>query len=350
MDFGTLRFTSNNAERNQSTMSYHHLTPIERGKIEALRREGQGVRRIAAALGRSPSTLSRELQRNPAHNGYEAAKAQRRYHERREVCRPQRKLGHRPLWDYVFEKLPEGWTPEVVAGRLPLAFPGDPKMRISHETLYRGLYGDERMHCLIKSLPQARPKRRRRGQGKTRRGPSIPNRVGIAQRPAVVAERARYGDWEGDTIVGANQKAFITTLVERKSLLLRAKLTATKQAGEVAAAVVEALLDMPVPWVRTITFDNGTEFAQHEQMARQLPVAVYFADPYAACQRGRNENTNGLIRRFLPKGTDFTTISQEQLDRIVESINDRPRKTLGYNSANEVLRDSRQRASVALRL
>lgn len=331
-------------------MSYHHLTSFERGQIEALRREGLGVRRIASAVGRAPSTISRELRRNSLPSGFDAATAQHRYARRREECRPRRKLDHRPLWDYVFEKIPQGWTPETVAGRLPLAFADDARMRISHETLYRALYADERMHCLIQSLPQARPKRRKRGQGKTRRGPSIPNRTSIAQRPAEVDARLRYGDWEGDTIVGANQKAFITTIVERKSLLLRARLTPSKHAAEVAHAVVDALIDMPTTWVRTITFDNGTEFAQHEHMTEQLHAAVYFADAYAAHQRGRNENTNGLIRRFLPKGTDLTTISQQQLDHIVELINDRPRKTLGYKSANELFQESRVRVPVALRL
>ena len=331
-------------------MSYHHLTPIERGQIEALQREGRGVRRIAAALGRSPSTISRELRRNPVPSGYEAARAQRRYLQRREECRPRKKLQYRPLWDYVFEKLPQGWTPQTVAGRLPLVFKDDAHMRISHETLYRALYSDERMHCLIQSLPQSRPKRRKRGQGKTRRGPSIPNRVSIAQRPDVVAERSRYGDWEGDTVVGANQKAFITTIVERKSLLLRAWLTTTKQAAEIAGAVVEALIDMPTTWVRTITFDNGTEFAHHQDMTRQLHAEIYFADPYCAHQRGRNENTNGLLRRFLPKGTDLAQLTKTHLDQIVEMINNRPRKTLGYKSANELFEESRGRVCVALRL
>jgi IS30 family transposase len=331
-------------------MSYHHLTSFERGQIEALRREGYGVRRIASAVGRAPSTISRELRRNSLPSGFDAATAQRRYAQRREECRPRRKLAHRPLWDYVFAMLPQGWTPETVAGKLPLAFANDGRMRISHETLYRALYADERMHCLIQSLPQARPKRRKRGQGKTRRGPSIPNRVGIAQRPAVVDARSRYGDWEGDTVVGANQKAFITTIVERKSLLLRARLVPSKQAAEVAHAVVQALLDMPTSWVKTITFDNGTEFAHHESMTTELHAAVYFADPYAAHQRGRNENTNGILRRFLPKGTDLTTISQPQLDHIVELINNRPRKSLGYKSANELFQESRVRVPVALRL
>lgn len=329
-------------------MSYHHLTPTDRGQIQALVKEGKSRSHIADTLGRDRSTICRETKRNQAKTGYDAAKAQRRYHECRKTCRPAKKLDHRPLWEHVFEKIPEGWTPEQIAGRLPLDYPEDPRMRISHETLYQHIYSDQRLHCLIKYLPQARPKRRRRGQGKTRRGPAIPNRVGIEQRPKVVDDRSRYGDWEGDTIVGANQQAFVATLAERKSLLLAARKTQTKQAHEVAHAVVDALLDLPLSWLKTITFDNGTEFAKHELITRSLPADIYFARPYAAYQRGTNENTNGLIRRYLPKGTDLRELTKDQLRRIVEALNNRPRKKLGYRTPNEIFQQQRERTLIAL--
>lgn len=329
-------------------MSYTHLTPTCRGRIQALRDEGKGMRQIAASVHRNPSTISRELRRNGLSSGYGAAEAQQRYEQRREVCRPGKKLDYPPLWNYVFDKLPAGWTPEQVAGRLPRDYPDDPRMRISHEALYQALYADTRLHCLIPSLPQARPKRRKRGQGKTRRGPSIPNRVGIEQRPTVVDERSRFGDWEGDTVVGANQQAFITTLVERRSLLTRLRKTHSKQADEVAHAVIEALLDLPVSWVKTITFDNGTEFAKHSDIAAVLPATIYFADPYAAYQRGTNENTNGLLRRYLPKGTDLRLTTHDQLDNIEQELNDRPRKKLTYRTPNEVYRQQLLGTRVAL--
>jgi len=329
-------------------MSYTHLTPPCRGRIQALFDEGKSMRHIAVVLDRAPSTIWRELRRNATNSGYQAGRAQQSYEQRRKACRPMRKLDYLPLWNYVFDKVPAGWTPEQVAGRLPAEYPDDARMRISHEALYQGIYRDERMHCLIPSLPQARPKRRKRGQGKTRRGPSIPNRVGIEHRPSVVDERSRFGDWEGDTVVGANQQAFVTTLVERRSLLTRLRKTNTKQANEVAQAVIDALLDMPVSWVKTITFDNGTEFSTHADMAAVLPVTIYFAAPYASYQRGTNENTNGLLRRHFPKGTDLRPITQNQLDCIAEELNNRPRKKLAYRTPNEVFDQQRLTARVAL--
>ena len=330
-------------------MSYKHFTPTERGQIQALLKEERNKSYIAGVLGRDRSTIGRELKRNQTKTGYDAQKAQRRYQQCRKACRPRKKLDHPPLWDYVFAKIPAGWTPEQIAGRLPLDYPEDPRMRLSHETLYQNIYGDERLHCLIGNLPQARPKRRRRGQGKTRRGPSIPNRVGIEQRPPEVDERSRYGDWEGDTIVGAHQQAFVVTLVERKSLLLTGRKTQTKQAGEVAHAVIDALSDMPASWLKTLTFDNGTEFAKHEQIAASLPTAIYFANAYAAYQRGANENTNGLLRRYLPKTMDLRTLTQGRLDYIVEELNNRPRKILGYYTPNEIFRRQRDAALAAFK-
>jgi transposase, IS30 family len=330
-------------------MSYVHLTPTERGHVQALLKEGKSKRYIADSLGRHRSTIGREVKRNVTRTGYDGEKAHRRYRQCRTACRPEKKLNHPALWNYVLDKIPTGWTPEEIAGRLPVDYPEDLHMRISHEALYQNIYGDERLHCLIEHLPQSRPKRRKRGQGKTRRGPAIPNRTGIEQRPKEVDDRSRYGDWEGDTIVGANQQGFVATLVERKSLRLTARKTRTKQADEVAQAVVDALSDLPASWLKTLTFDNGTEFAQHEQMAQSLPLRIYFAMPYSSYQRGTNENTNGLLRRYLPKGTDFRELTQDRLDQIVQELNDRPRKKLGYLTPNEVFQQQRQLALEALK-
>jgi transposase, IS30 family len=330
-------------------MSYVHLTATDRGHIHALRQEGKSLGYIADSLGRDRSTISRELRRNATRTGYNASHAHEQYQRRRTSCRKQRKVDYPPLWEYLFDKIPAGWTPEQIAGRLPLDFPNDPKMRISHEALYQAIYADPRMHCLIADLPQARPKRRKRGQGKSRRGPSIPNRTGIEERPKEVGERSRYGDWEGDTIVGLNQQGFIATMVERKSLFTCMRKTDSKQALEVAQAVIEAISDMPIAWAKTIPFDNGTEFARHELIAQHVPVDIYFAAPYSSYQRGTNENTNGLIRRFLPKRTDFRSVSQQQLDCFAQELNNRPRKKLEYRTPNEVFNRERQLRLVALR-
>lgn len=329
-------------------MPYVHLTPFCRGQIQGMHQEGKSMTAIAAALGKHRTTISRELARNGTARGYDAAKAQKCYAQRRKDCRPSKKLDHQPLRAYIFQNLPSGYTPEQLAGRLAHEYPDDSRMRISHETIYKALYTDERMRCLIQHLAQARPKRRKRGQGKSRRGPSIPNRVGIEKRPAIVDTRSRIGDWEGDTVVGSHHQGFIATLVERHTLLLRARKTTTKQAEEVAQAIIEELQDIPSSCLKTITFDNGTEFAQHEAIAEALPIDVYFADPYASYQRGTNENTNGLLRRYFPKGTDLRTVTQEQLDVVVEEINNRPRKKLGYRTPNEVFQAHLQASRRAL--
>lgn len=330
-------------------MPGHHLTLVERVKIQTYREQEMSPTRIALNLGRSVTTIRRELERNRTARGYDAEQAQRRYAQRRQPCRPANKLDYEPLRAYVIEKIrDEEWTPEQVAGRLPVDCPDDPRMRVSHEAIYQAIYAQDSLRFLIAFLPQARPKRRKRGQGKTRRGPSIPNRVGIDQRPKEADTRTTHGHWEGDTVIGKNNDGFIVTLVERTSRLLYAVKTQTKQACEVAQAVIETLLDRPASWLKTLTFDNGTEFAHHQRISQALPLNVYFADPYASYQRGTNENTNGLIRRYLPKGRTFADLTQRQLDSIVDQINNRPRKCLGYRTPNEVFQQVRLQRLLAL--
>jgi len=328
-------------------MSYVHLSAFERGQIQALLEEGKSVTYIACALGRNPSTISREKRRNGTRSTYDARKAQQRYRQRRASCRPSRKLEHRPLWQYVMERLPLYWSPQQVAGRLPLDYPHDPSMRISHETLYRSLYSDERLSPLVACLRQRRPKRRKRGQGKTLRC-SIPNRTSIHERPQEVQQRARFGDWEADLVLGKNQQGAVVSLVARKSLMLLARKVESKHSEEVVAAVIDALENLPASWARTVTFDNGTEFYHHQRITHELGIATYFADPYAAYQRGANENTNGLLRQYLPKGSSFENLTQPQIQAIVEELNNRPRKTLEYRTPYEIFRSRRPPAPVAL--
>ncbi len=330
-------------------MSFVHFTSIERGEINAYLAAGYSKGRIARQLGRHPSSIGREIARNALKGAYDPQRAQALYHERRKECRPARKLDYQPLWSHVFRSITSKVTPEYISLLLPGEFPNDPRMRISHEAIYQGIYADERMHCLIKDLIQARPKRRKRGQGKTRRGPSIPNRVGIEERPQEVNDRARFGDWEGDLIVGAAQSGYFLTLVERKSLLTLIRKLETKDADTVASAIIDAYMDLPKSWAKTITFDNGTEFACHERVSRETGAAVYFAAPYSSYQRGTNENTNGLIRRIIPKKMSFKSISQERLDIIEAELNNKPRKKLNLKSPNEVFKKQRLDQFVALR-
>lgn len=322
-------------------MPYQHLTPMERGQIEALKNAGLGVRAVSRQLGRSPSTISRELARNGGEQGrYRAESAQKRYQEMRAESRRKTSLSHQPLWDYVVDKIGDGWSPEQVSGRLWLDFPGQPRMRISHETVYRNIYADERLRSiLLPCLRQRRPRRRKRGERRAVR-PVIPNRLGIELRPPEVDTLERYGDWEGDLVVGASQKGAVLTLVERKSLRLVAGKTPSRHAEGVAAAAIEALKAVGSKMIKTITFDNGSEFAKHETMAQALEADIYFAHPYSAYERGRNENTNGLLRQYLPKGTSFEHLSQEELQRIVDELNNRPRKKLGYRTPLEIFNEA----------
>jgi len=247
-------------------------------------------------------------------------------------------LDYPPLRRYVFAEGSRAWSPEQLAGRLRVDYPHDGRMHVSPETIYRTVYRDEKLgRVLIPQLRQARKTRRKKGMGRTSRNPiAIPNRVSIEQRPEEVQTRLRYGDWEGDTVLGSNQRGAIATLVERKSLFLAAARVHSKQAQEVAEAIVWALSKAPPHCLKTITFDNGTEFARHENISNALKTQIYFAHAYSSNERARNENTNGLLRQYLPKGTSFENLTQQQLDTIIYELNDRPRKSLGYRTPKEL--------------
>lgn len=332
-------------------MSYHHFSLCERGKIELMFKQGFKTAAIAQELGYNASSVRREIRRNGSAHGYDARSAQCSYHQRRKSCRPKGRLAYEPLREAVIEHIAQNkLSPELAAGRLRVQFPEDPRMHVCHETLYAAIYKNAHLlDFLLEFLVQARPKRRKRGQGKTRRGSLIPNRVGIEQRPASVEQRCEVGHWEGDLVVGRNQDGFILTLVERVSRLLHAIKITTKRPAEVCRAVIEALLDRPVSWVKTVTFDNGTEFRDHEIIAQHLGLNVYFADPYSAYQRGSNEQVNGLLRRYLPKGTPFENLTQQRVNQFVQQLNDRPRKCLGYRTPNEVFHLNQKMRLRALR-
>lgn len=318
-------------------MPYQHLTSFERGTLHALLEQGKSQAFIAEALGRHRTCIYRELKRNDAFKkGYAPERAHKRYVRERKQCVKQRRIAHLPLWNYVFEKVSEKWSPEQVADRIKLEYPDDPMMRISYETIYHALYSDERLRILIAHLRQARPKRRKRGTGKNRRGPSIPNRVSIEERPKHVEDRRELGHWEGDTVIGKNQRGAVVTLVERKSLYLSACPVSSKNANVVAQAIMDTMNELPARGVKTVTVDNGTEFAAHQTITKELGTPIYFAHTYSSNERARNENTNGLLRQYLPKGTSFEHLDKPQIDSIVNELNNRPRKTLGYRTPYEV--------------
>lgn len=316
-------------------MNYTHLTRDERYQIYALLRAGWKSPAIALHLNRSPSTIYREIARNRGRNGYwpKAAmkKARRKLHRR--GCTNVRRID--PVaWDMALTYLKQEWSPEQIAGVLRKT-QGAP--RISYETIYRKVYAQVRAgETLAHFLRFAHPKRRRRKRAyrnHSRYGLAL--RTRIDQRPAIVAERSRIGDWEGDTIIGANQEQAIVTWVERRSgFVLMAKVE-RKTSDAVCQASI-GLLQQHRQNVHTLTTDNGTEFAQHAKLSKALDAQSYFADPYASWQRGTVENTNGLIRQYFPKKKRFESISNKDIQFVMNRLNHRPRKRLNYQTPYDV--------------
>ena len=314
-------------------MSYKHITTYERCCIANFIELGWSLRKIANHLGRNASTISREISRNRMNEKYNAANAQEAYIIRRQNCGPKGKQAHQPLMNYVTKQLENSWSPEQISGRIILDFPQDPKMRISHKTIYRLIYKKYLVKGEVKVL-------RRKGKslkdietrGKFNVGKSIKD------RPTEVRKREEVGHWELDTVVSSRgqSKYCLATFVERKSRLLIAKLMPNRQSQTFNHYCKEALRHFPCELVKTLTVDRGKEFAGYRELENTLNTEVYFADPYASWQRGTNENTNGLIREFYPKKYNFSGITQDDLNEIVAKINNRPRKCLGYKTPNEV--------------
>ena len=310
-----------------------HLTLEERERIAQMHRAGKTQTRIAERLGRNKSTISRELRRNRSRNGYWAVaaqrKAQRRRSERPWVAKMQRPEVRR----YVAERLRRRWSPDQIAGRSRSDFPRDRRQQISPPTIYAWIGAEQARGKLwqryLRRLGRKRPEWEKRGR--------LPASVSIEGRPAVVDRRGRYGDWEGDTIVGANRRGGAVTLVERKSGYLLLGRVRDLRAATVRQAAARQYLTTPPSLRKTLTLDNGKEFAEHEQLEVEAALKVYFAKPYSAWQRGTNEHTNGLIRQFFPKGTDLATIPEHRFTKVQQLLNDRPRKRLGYRTPNEVL-------------
>jgi IS30 family transposase len=310
-----------------------HLTLEEREVIAQMRRAGKLQRQIAVRLGRSKSTISRELRRNRSRNGYWGAAAQRKA-ERRRRERPWIAKMQRPeVRRYVAERLRQRWSPDQIAGRSRSDFPHDRRRQISPPTVYAWIRGQQargrHWQRYLRRVGRRRPERETRGR--------LPCSVSIEGRPAVVDGRRRYGDWEGDTIVGANRRGGAITLVERKSGYLLLGKVPNLQASTVRQAAARSYATTPPALRKTLTLDNGKEFAEHRQLEIEAALRIYFAKPYSAWQRGTNENTNGLVRQFFPKGTDLANIPEHRFTKVQQLLNDRPRKRLGYRTPNEVL-------------
>jgi len=302
-------------------MNYTHLTREERYQIYALKKAGHNLTEIANVLERHPSTICRELRRNRGRRGYRPKQAQRLAEGRRAI---NARTIDDATWQFAQARLLEQWSPEQISHHAD----------ISHETVYQRIYADKRAGGLLWKQLRCQKQRKKR-YGKTDRRGMIPNRRSIEQRPAIVEARSRIGDWEADTIIGKNHCQAIVSLVERKTgyTLIR------KVERKTAEAVGNAMTELLKPYrrrVRTITSDNGREFAGHESIAKQLRADFYFAHPYASWERGTNENTNGLIRQYFPKNRDFTTITQQEIDTTMHRLNNRPRKRLGFLTPSQV--------------
>lgn len=320
-------------------MSYRHLSLNERYVIHHLCLYGLSCREIARRLERHHSTVGREIVRNgPRHEGdvYFHEAAQRRAEARLRWPRSWRRRDHRRLHLYVVTGLRNDWSPEQIAGRLRRDHAADARMRISPETIYQWVYRDAAEGGrLFDHLRRHHHKRRKQGRYGSGRG-LIPGRVSISERPVIVERRARFGDWEGDTVEGARGKGGIASLVERKCRYLLAAPLADKSAAAMTRETNGALKQVPPILRKTLTVDNGKEFAAFKAIERQTGLSVYFADPYSAWQRGCNENTNGLLRQYFPKGADLSALSRSELASAVKRLNHRPRKCLGYRSPHEV--------------
>ena len=321
-------------------MPNHQLTRDERIVISDLHHQGLGPTAIGRRLARPASTVSRELRRNVDRRGnYHHTHAQLRHEHRRTAASSRSWTRHAPLLAYVRKGIARRWSPEQISGSLARLYVGDSRMQISHESIYQWLYREQesgRGHT--QKLRRGHPRRRSRrvGERKGQRG-RIPGRIGIEKRPAAVADRRRFGDWESDTVEGAKGTGLLVTLVERKSRVVLIGKVRDKKASTVTAAIIALLGDLPRMLRRTITADNGKEFAGFATVDAAVGCRTYFANPHAPWERGANENTNGLIRDWFAKGCDLRMVTAARVAQVQTMLNNRPRKILNYRTPFEVI-------------
>lgn len=310
-------------------MSYTHLTQDERYQIHILRKAGHDQSEIARVMERSKSTISRELKRNCGQRGYRPKQAQELSLARMRARDNGRRIAA-DTWVFAEARLADRWSPEQISGYLKVnKLPG-----ISHESLYQRIYADKRAGGTLHTALRCQKARKKRYGSRERRG-AIPNQVSIELRPAIVDQRKRYGDWEGDLVIGAGQQQALVTLNERKSRYTLIGKVERKTAQAVSDTMI-ALLTPFADCVHTLTTDNGKEFAQHERIAHSINAQFFFAHPYCSWERGANENMNGLIRQFFPKKMAFDNITARDVAFAMNSLNHRPRKCLNFKTPHEV--------------
>ena len=320
---------------------YERLTLVERTIIESLLKSGNKKSFIADRLRRSPSTISREVNKWGKKPGSYDAKLAQWYADDDYANKHNKdKMETYPkLKRYVYRMLKERWSPEQIAGRIKLDYPQDNTMRISHEAIYLHIYrqpqGKENKRLI--ALLTYHKSRRRGSKNQKRAKGKIKDAISIDLRPAHIAERSQSGHWEGDLMIGANQASAIGTLVERKTRYTYIIKMKDRKTETVTTNFRDHLHLLDPSLRRTLTYDNGFEMTNHKWLSEQTGIAIFFAHPYSSWERGTNENTNGLIRRFLPKKTDFNAVSWRTLNCIQNKLNNRPRKVLNYQTPNEAL-------------
>jgi transposase, IS30 family len=312
--------------------TYKQLTSEQRYQISVLKRMGHSPTEIAKELEVHKSTISRELSRNTGERGYRPKQANEKALERRAHATPKKRITAE-TWEAVEEKLRQEWSPEQVSGWLKK----HREIRISHEWIYQHILADQRANGNLYTHLRQHGKRRKRYGKYDRRG-KLPNRVSIEERPQMVEQRERLGDWEVDTLVGNGHRGALVSLVERKSRYTLLQPVTQRLANLVAEATISLLYPF-ADFVHTITGDNGKEFADHGRIAEALKANFYFAHPYSAWERGTNENTNGLVRQYFPKKTDFSKVTLSETKLAVDRLNHRPRKCLDFKSPFEVFFD-----------
>lgn len=324
----------------QRRRSAHQLRIDEREEISRGLIAGISLRQIATGLGRSPSTVSKEIARNGGADSYRAIDADRRAWQQSTRPKPCRLANNLRLRDQVAAKLQENWSPQQIAGWLRKHSNGDSNMELSHETIYRSLFIQARGVLKKELMAHLRSRRlMRRAKVSTTKGQprgQIIDAVSIRERPAQAEDRSLPGHWEGDLISGA-KNSHIATLVERQSRYVVLVQVKGKDTTSVVDALMREVQKLPTGLMSTLTWDRGSELAQHKRFTLATDVQVYFCDPRSPWQRGTNENTNGLLRQYFPKGTDLSVFDQSQLDAVAAQLNARPRLTLGFETPADTL-------------
>ena len=317
------------------------LSLEDREEIRVGLQAGDSFAQIARSIGRSASTVSREVNHNGGRRRYRAVAADGAAYRRALRPKPAKLASIPALRALVEELLGQRWSPQQIAARLRLEFADDPRMQVSHETIYQSLFVQARgalRKDLARCLRSGRTRRRQQGRADNRG--TIPDMVLISERPAEIEDRAVPGHWEGDLILGTYNRSAIVTLVERQTrYVLLARVGADKTGPAVCGAIAEKILSLPEHLTRSLTWDRGREMAGHTEFSIKTGLPVYFCDPQSPWQRGSNENTNGLLRQYFPKGTDLSLHDQAELDRVAHQLNGRPRQTLQWATPAEKLNE-----------